>query len=165
MGTCTVRCADGQVSLTGHRMPVPLVWLRSFGYVVFVPWFFALFAAIGMVAEHEKGSIYAVLIAAGLTLYMVAFMGVADLWASYRGPVETVRWRADQARSVKRTRDSTVSGPGLIPTLVLRAEAGKCVIQLRAPIGSNGALRRLALRANLGEMERLVAAMGGSKAS
>ena len=163
MGACDLRCADGEVTLTGRRMPMRLVWMRAFGYVLFAPWFVATFATIGFVAERFEGWGYFLLFTSVLTVYVFGSIGVADLWATYRAPVETVRWRVDQARSVKRTRDSTVSAPGLIPTLIVRAEAGKCILQLRVPVGPNGALRRLTLRARLNEMESLAAAMTGTK--
>ena len=110
MGLCTVRAVDGQVQVTGHRMPVWLVLVRSLCYLLFVAWIFISIAAVAMASSHARDWQYPVMIAIGLFIVVLLGIGVGDLWAERRGPVQTVTWRAADAPPPVFKYDATVCG-------------------------------------------------------
>jgi hypothetical protein len=163
MGWCEIGTADGDVWLTGHRMPKLLSWARALCYVLFAPWIFISIGAVGMTAGRAAGWQYPFAIAVLLFIFIAVVLGGGDIWATYRGPMETVRWRVSDATSPKRTFDSTASMGPLGPTLLARAAAGRCVTSLRAPIGPQGRRRLVALRSSTAECEVVVQLLQGGK--
>jgi hypothetical protein len=151
MGACEVAGSSGVVRLTGHRMPVWLTRVRAVCYVLFVPWVFVTIAAIGAVYDRYPGWSWVLAVAAPLTAAILLGIGVGDLWVTYRGPVETVTWRAAEATPLAFGRDTT-RGPGIVIDEV---------VKVRAPIGPQGERRLLVLRTPMINAEALVQVFAG----
>lgn len=163
MGTCEIGTTDGTVWVTGHRMPAWLVWVRASAYVVFVPWILVLMVAMMITYNQEPG--WQSILAAAIVgfLYIAAALGIGDVWTARKAPVETVRWQATDASSVKQRHDRTASATGLAVTALVRLAGGKSVAELRVPAGPRGQHRLLALRAGVELHERLAWILGGGQ--
>jgi len=163
MGACEVGTADGTVWVTGHRMPTWLVWIRASAYVVFVPWIPILMVAMIVTYNQEPG--WQGILAAAIVgfLYVAAALGIGDVWAARKAPVETVRWQATDASPVKQHYDRTASATGLADTALVRLAGGKSVAELRVPVGPRGQRRLLALRADVELRERLAWILRGGQ--
>ncbi len=152
MGTCEVFGSDGEVSVTGHRMPLWLVRVRALCYVLFVPWIFVTLASVMAVSERFDGWLWVLAIEVPLTLAVFLGIGVGDIWVVRRGPVETVTWRASQASTPRYGRDST---QGAVPMVAWE------IVSVRAPIGPAGKSRVLTLRAAMLDDQTLVESLKG----
>lgn len=162
MGDCEVSAMGGVVQMTGHRMTRPQVWVRAICYVFFVPWALMLLGVIGIVATREEGwPIFVAIEAAGFFVIAMG-LGVGDIWAAHRGPLETVEWRPSQATFVQRAFDQTASAGALGTTLAYRYAKGRSVIKLRTPIGPRGKLRLVALRGESHTIEALEWVLSGA---
>ncbi|MBU2600740.1 MAG: hypothetical protein KKA32_01010 [Actinobacteria bacterium] len=162
MGACKLGCADGQVWLTGHRMPIPLIYVRALCYVVFVPWVFLTMGAMGAVFVREPGWSYLVAVALALFIFIAVGLGGGDIWATHRGPIETVCWAPCSATPLRHKFDRTASAGPLAPTVAVRLVGGRSVTELRVPVGPRGKLRLLALRTSLEERDAPARVLGGA---
>jgi hypothetical protein len=161
VGECEIGTDEGEVWLTGHRMPVALVRARALCDVLLVPWIFIAIAAT--VATVDRDPISPYLVAATIALFaMVAAVLVGgDLWAARRARIETVSWRPEEATAPRPAVDQTASFGALGSSLLARATAGRCVTQVRAPIGPDGSRVRVVLRSELSERHAVAQILSG----
>ena len=86
IGNCEVSTEEGTVRLTGHRMPLGLVWVRSICYVLFVPWVLFTLPAIAITVTRPDGWWYIAAIDGCLFLVIAVGLGGVDIRTTYRGP-------------------------------------------------------------------------------
>jgi hypothetical protein len=162
MGASDISSSEGVVRLTGRRMSMAQAWVRTFCYVIFVPWALLLLGTIGMVAgDAPNWPLFVVIEAVGFVVIAVG-LGVGDIWVARRGRSESVDWRASDATTPERKVDSTKSLTGIADSLAYRYASGKHVLKMRVPIGPNGKLRLLALRCESHEVDTIEWLLTGS---
>ena len=161
IGNCEVSTEEGTVRLTGHRMPLGLVWVRSICHVLFVPWVLFTLPAIAITVTRLDGWWYIAAIDVCLFLVIAVGLGGVDIWTTYRGPQETVNWHPEEASPLKHTFDQTASVGPILPSLAYRFAKGQCVTKLRVPIGPNEKLKLLALRTEPHELDVLALGLSG----